>query len=141
MTDNNVINVDFKRREAPAPKSKPRQEENDIWGTRVMLRRSIQNIYKEVIARAIAMGVPDDHALFITFDTRIEGVILSRDLMDKYPRHMTVVLQHQYSNLYIDDDAMVVTLSFNHIPQTVRIPFHAIEEMADPKAPFCLRAV
>lgn len=141
MTDNNVISVDFKRREAPPVKTKPRQEDNDVWGTREMLRSAIQNIFREVIIRAIETGVPDDHALFITFDTRIEGVVLSRDLMEKWPTQMTIVLQHQYSNLHIDDDALVVTLSFNQIPQTVRIPFHAIEEMGDPKAPFCLRAV
>ena len=52
---------------------------------------------------------------------------------------MTIVLQHQYWDLEVDDDGFAVTLSFNDQMQRLRIPFSAIKVFADPGVEFGLQ--
>ena len=56
----------------------------------------------------------------------IRGVTLSDRLKQAYPEEMTVVLQHEFSDLTVDDDAFYVRLSFGNIPETIRVPFNAV---------------
>ena len=52
---------------------------------------------------------------------------------------MTIVLQHQYWDLEVDEDGFAVTLSFNDQMQRLRIPFTAIKVFADPGVEFGLQ--
>jgi hypothetical protein len=52
---------------------------------------------------------------------------------------MTIVLQHQFWNLMIDEDAFSVTLRFGAAPTTLTVPFAALTGFADPSVPFGLR--
>ena len=45
---------------------------------------------------------------------------------------MTIVLQHQFWDLEVDEEGFAVTLSFNDQLQRLRIPFAAIKVFADP---------
>ena len=51
---------------------------------------------------------------------------------------MTIVMQHQYSNLVVEKNHFSVDLSFGGILQTLTIPFDAILYFADPYAKFGL---
>ena len=46
-------------------------------------------------------GLPGEHHFYIAFNTKYPGVGLSPRIAERYPREMTVVLQHQYWNLTI----------------------------------------
>ena len=60
-------------------------------------------------------------------------------LRDRYPVDMTIVLQHQFWDLAVDEEGFGVTLSFNDQMQRLRIPFAAIKVFADPGVEFGLQ--
>jgi hypothetical protein len=84
-------------------------------------------------------GLPGDHHFFISFVTKHQGVKLSKMLLDKYPREMTVVLQYQYQDLKIDNKGFGVTLSFSGHKENIYVPYSAITTFADPSVQFGLQ--
>ncbi len=60
-------------------------------------------------------------------------------MVDKYPDEMTIVLQHQFWDLRVDEEAFQVGLSFNGIPETLHIPFAALVGFFDPSVQFGLK--
>lgn len=84
-------------------------------------------------------GLPGDHHFFITFNTRHPGVMIADELRRRYPQEMTIVLQHQFYDLEIDDQGFSVVLSFDGVKQSLAIPFHAMITFADPSVKFGLQ--
>jgi hypothetical protein len=62
-------------------------------------------------------------------------------LKAKYPQEMTIVLQHQFWNLAVDEEAALLTvgLTFGGVPSMLRIPLAAITGFADPHVRLGLR--
>jgi hypothetical protein len=52
---------------------------------------------------------------------------------------MTIVLQYQFYDLFVDDEKMGVTLSFNNVPERLEIPLSSITIFADPSVNFALQ--
>jgi hypothetical protein len=99
-----------------------------------------------VVARALthAMtegGLPGGHHFYITFRTAYPGVVLPARLLQKYPEDMTIVLQHQYDNLMVDEAAGVfgVSLSFSGVLSALTVPFAAVTGFVDPHVQYGLR--
>lgn len=63
---------------------------------------------------------------------------ISDQLKSQYPEEMTIVIQHQFSNLIVETSGFGIDLSFGGIRQTLYIPFDAITYFADPYAKFGL---
>jgi len=84
-------------------------------------------------------GLPGNHHFFISFITKYPGVKLSKSLLNRYPREMTVVLQYQFQDLFVDQNGFTVTLSFNGIKEKIYISFGAITTFADPSVQFGLQ--
>jgi hypothetical protein len=80
-----------------------------------------------------------DHHLFISFITKYPGVSISEKLHHKYPYEMTIVLQHQFENLLINDDGFSVCLSFDNQQEEIVVPFSALTAFADPSVKFGLQ--
>lgn len=125
------------------------QARNDGW-KRASMRRSridygrlvegaLRTVVRDVLERLGKEGVSSPHHFYITFRTRHPGVSMPEFLRDRYPVDMTVVLQHQFWDLEIDDHAFAVTLSFNDQLHRLRIPFTAIKVFADPGVEFGLQ--
>lgn len=93
---------------------------------------------RQVMVRAIqyaaAHGLPGEHHFYITFRTDHPGVVIPARLRAQYPQEMTIVLQHQFWDLGIDEAAGVLSvgLSFGGVGSTLRIPLAAISAFADP---------
>lgn len=83
-------------------------------------------------------GLPEDHHFFISFVTRHPGVKISKVLIDKYPKEMTIVIQYQYQDLKVDNIGFGITLSFNGHRENIYIPYSAITTFADPSVRFGL---
>jgi uncharacterized protein len=60
-------------------------------------------------------------------------------MAERYPREMTVVLQHQFYNLIVTEDRFQVELSFDNIPEKLIIPFAAVKGFLDPAVQFGLQ--
>ena len=104
------------------------------------LRGVVRNSIEEVINNfGDTGGMPGEHHFYITFLTDFPGVKIPDYLRERYPGEMTIVLQYQFSDLYVDKDVMSVTLSFNNVPEKLEIPLAAISIFADPSVNFALQ--
>jgi hypothetical protein len=107
----------------------------DSWTQEALLHVVIR-----AIGHAAQSGLPGGHHFYITFKTAYPGVVIPDRLRAQYPDEMTIVLQHQFSNLVMDEHSKVMSvgLSFSGIPSTLVIPAAAITAFADPQVRFGL---
>ncbi len=100
---------------------------------------------RQVMVRALAFaghnGLPGEHHFYITFRTTYPGVQIPPRLLAQYPEEMTIVLQHQFWDLKIDEAArqFSVGLSFGGVPATLVVPLDAVVQFADPHVRLGLR--
>ena len=104
-----------------------------------MIDEAMRGVVRKTLKTVELGGLPGEHHFFISFDTNYPGVEMADYLRGKYPDEMTIVLQHQYSNLKVAEEYFQVTLSFNNIPQKLHIPFSALTAFADPSIKFGLQ--
>ena len=103
-----------------------------------LIEKSLKHVVVEALKIAERQGLPGENHFYITFKTNHPGTIIPQDLSIQYPEAMTIVLQHQYSNLVVSDEVFSVELSFGGRQQPLIIPFDAITYFADPYAKFGL---
>jgi len=105
--------------------------------------RMVDDALRSVMVRSLkhvaAHGLTGDHHFYITFRTDHPRAVVSDDLKLKYPEEITIVLQHQFWDLKVSDDAFSVALSFNQSPQTLHVPFGAVTAFVDPSVKFGLQ--
>ena len=106
----------------------------DTW-----VEEALRHVIRRALSDVADHGLPGKHHFFITFLTGAEGVVLPDHLCVRHPKDMTIVLQHQFSNLRVEDDAFEVMLSFDGVNTLVRVPFEAVTAFADPAANFGLQ--
>jgi hypothetical protein len=104
-----------------------------------MVERALRGVVREAISFAVADGLPGAHHFYITFKTAAPGVDIGDMLRTRYPDEMTIVIEHQFWELTVSDEAFAVTLSFNNRPERLTIPFAAITAFADPSVKFGLQ--
>lgn len=100
------------------------------------MREVIKGIMKSV---ADDNSLPGKHHFYITFSVMHPDVSMSEYLTKKHPEQMTIILQHQFKDLIVNNDSFSVTLSFNCIPERIKIPFNAITNFTDPHASFSVQ--
>lgn len=104
-----------------------------------MMHRAMQGLIANILRDVAENGLPGEHHFFITFDTRVEGVEMADWLRDRYPEEMTIVIQHWFDNLTVDEDGFTITLNFGNSPEPLRIPFDALRTFVDPSVEFGLQ--
>jgi hypothetical protein len=105
----------------------------------ILAQNALRGVVRAVMADAAKKGLFGDHHFKISFDTTAPGVKLSPRLRAQYPQEMTIVLQHQFWDLGVSDEAFEVGLSFSGIPERLRVPFDAITGFFDPSVEFGLQ--
>lgn len=108
----------------------------DLW-TEDALRQVVVSAVRFVSKN----GMPGEHHFYISFLTAAAGVTIPARLLAQYPNEMTIVLQHQFWDLKLDeaDQRISVGLSFGGIASTLVIPIAALTGFADPHVQFGLR--
>jgi len=104
-----------------------------------LVRQALLGVVRDVLLDAAEHGLPGDHHFYIAFNTRDPGVRIPKFLMEKYPDEMTIVLQHRFWDLKVEDEYFEVKLSFNQQPQLLVIPFDALVGFVDPSVRFALQ--
>ena len=94
---------------------------------------------RQALRRAERSGLPGEHHFFIAFLTEYPGVQVSDRLRQRYPKEMTIVLQHQYWDLVIGPEVFEVTVSFNKQQERIKVPFAALSAFVDPSVRFGLQ--
>jgi hypothetical protein len=102
---------------------------------------AMRGVVIRALAHIAAEGLPGQHHFYITFRTTYPGVVIPPRLLAKYPEEMTIVLQHQYDRLLVDEAAQIfgVSLSFGGILSALTIPVGAVSAFVDPHVQFGLR--
>ena len=103
----------------------------------------VQDALRAVVGRVLGEversgGLPGDHHFYITFKTRHPGVAIPKHLMERFPDEMTIVIQHRFWDLKVEDDNFTVGLSFGGVPATLHVPFAAVTQFHDPAVEFAL---
>jgi hypothetical protein len=66
------------------------------------------------------------------------GVSIPKHLLERFPDEMTIVIQHRYWDLKVEEDDFTVGLSFGGVPATLHVPFAAVTQFHDPAVEFAL---
>ena len=104
-----------------------------------LLRSALLGMVEGLLRQAAEEGLPGEHHFYLTFGTREGGVVLAPRLLSQHPEEMTIVLQHQFWNLVVEDGAFSVTLRFGGSRERLTVPFRALRAFADPSCGFGLR--
>ncbi|MBB3772448.1 hypothetical protein FHS55_003060 [Angulomicrobium tetraedrale] len=105
----------------------------------LLVQDALRAVVRRVLTDVAREGLPGDHHLYISFDTKAPGVRLSPRLKERYPEEMTIILQHQFWDLVVTDVFLEVGLSFNGIPERLHVPFAALKGFFDPSVKFGLQ--
>jgi hypothetical protein len=105
----------------------------------ILAQDALRGVVRKVLSEVARTGLPGEHHFFISFATRAPGVRISSRLLAQYPEEMTIVLQHQFWDLTVTEQAFEVGLSFNNVPERLLVPFTAIKGFADPSVQFGLQ--
>lgn len=103
----------------------------------------VQDALRAVVGRVLGEvelsgGLPGEHHFYITFKTRAPGVSIPKHLLERFPDEMTIVIQHRFWDLKVEDDNFTVGLSFGGVPATLHVPFNAVTRFDDPAVEFSL---
>ena len=103
-----------------------------------LLQKGLRFVVKSALQEVQQNGFVGDAHFYITFKTNFPGVQMPADLLEEYPKMMTIVLQHEFWNLKVYDQFFNVDLLFEEKIETLSIPFTAIYKFEDPNEPFAL---
>jgi hypothetical protein len=108
----------------------------DAWA-----EEALRGVAVRALQFAAEQGIPGEHHFYVSFRTDHPGVTIPTRLLAQYPEEMTIVLQHQFWDLKVDEAAgrFSVGLSFGGVASTLVIPFAALTAFADPHVQFGLR--
>lgn len=110
----------------------------DYIGYQALLDTALRGVVRDALRRIEKQGLIGSHHFYLTFKTGFPGVDIPSFLSEQYPDEMTIILQHQFWGLKIEEDAFEVALTFKKVPATLYIPFLALTKFFDPGVPFGL---
>lgn len=105
----------------------------------LLVQDALRGMVRDLLTKVAREGLPGDHHFFITFKTHAPGVQLSARMKARYPDEITIVLQHQFWDLIVNERQFEVGLSFSNIPERLVVPFTALTGFHDPSVPFMLK--
>lgn len=104
-----------------------------------LIDTAMRSVVRDVLKKILTSGLPGDHHFYISFNTTFPGVKISETLKSKYPKEITIVLQHQFWDFKVEDHQFSVTLSFSGVPEKLTVPYAALTAFADPSVKFGLQ--
>lgn len=104
-----------------------------------LVEHALRYVVRDTLTLVAEHGLPGRHNIYVTFRTDHPGVNIDDELKERYPSEMTIVLQHEFWGLEVNDEGFGVTLSFNNVSQRLEIAFDAITVFADPSVEFGLQ--
>ena len=103
----------------------------------------VQDALRAVVGRVLREveqtgALPGEHHFYITFKTGAPGVSIPKHLLERFPDEMTIVIQHRFWDLKVEDNDFTVGLSFGGVPAMLHVPFAAVTQFHDPAVEFAL---
>ncbi|HZK90609.1 MAG TPA: ClpXP protease specificity-enhancing factor SspB [Stellaceae bacterium] len=110
----------------------------DLFHYDKMVERALRGVIRDALVRVAREGMKSAHHFYIGYATTAPGVVIPPRLLDRFPAEITIVLQHQFWDLYVADESFSVSLSFDKQVERLTVPFAAIKSFADPSVEFAL---
>jgi hypothetical protein len=104
-----------------------------------LIHEALMGVVREVLCQVVEDGLPGDHHFYLTFRTDHPEVVMPSSLKMRHPETMTIILQHQFWNLSVEEKVFGVTLRFGGAKHQLTIPFEALTSFIDPDAEFGLQ--
>ena len=117
----------------------PDEPSSDPLDYQRMVQHALRGVLREALEVAAEEGLPGEHHFYLSFRADAPGVVVPPFLRERFPEEITVVIQHQYWDLYVDDEGFSVTLAFEASRQRLGVPWDAVTAFVDPAAEFALR--
>ncbi|PCI06092.1 MAG: hypothetical protein COB78_02435 [Hyphomicrobiales bacterium] len=114
-------------------------QNEDLIRYDILTQEALRGVIKRVLEEVMNCGLPGEHHFFITFDTNHSGVRLSKRMKERYPEDMTIVIQHTYWDLEVNEGSFKIDLSFDDIRERLKIPYDAVKGFFDPWVKFGLQ--
>jgi hypothetical protein len=112
----------------------------DLMDYEGLAQEALRGVVRGALRRGLDPdGLPGAHHFYVTFKTQAPGVSAPADLLAKYPDEMTIVLQHQYWDLQVEDEHFEITLKFGGQPKRLSVPYAAVTRFYDPSVQFLLQ--
>jgi hypothetical protein len=103
------------------------------------LDEGLRGVIRRALSYAAEQGLPGQHHFYISFATAAADVEVPPEVRARYPSEMTIVLQHQFWDLVVDEDGFAVTLKFQGRSNRLKVPFTAVTAFGDPSVNFGLQ--
>ena len=99
---------------------------------------AMKSLIHKVLNIVSERGLPDKHHFYISFNTKAKNVIIPKELTNKYPEEMTIVIENTFWDLKVNDKDFSLILSFDNVKKKLIITFDSILSFSDPHANFML---
>ncbi len=103
-----------------------------------MVQAALIGVVRDVLIDTAEHGLLGEHHFYITFQTNHPEVVIPLYLKERYDDDMTIVMQNQFWDLFIDEEHFEISLSFNRKKEHLYIPFDALLGFFDPSVDFGL---
>ena len=105
----------------------------------LLVEDALRNVVRASLIIVERAGLPGDTHFYISFATNYPGVQISDELLSEHPENITIVIQHQYENLSVEEDRFEITLFFGGRASPMIVPFAAVTSFNDPSVGFGLQ--
>ncbi len=96
-----------------------------------IIREQTVGIARRALAAVAAGGLPAGSSIVVEFATGHSGVEMPGWLRERYPVSVAVILEHQFWDLRVGEDAFSVVLAFGPRRETLVIPFNSLMGFKD----------
>ena len=89
----------------------------------LLVQDALRSVVRKVLADAARHGLVGDHHFNIAFKTQAPGVVAPPAVKSRFPDEMSIILQHEFWDLVVREDAFEVSLNFSRRPERLIVPF------------------
>ena len=111
---------------------------NDFTGLNydLLVEDTLRLVVRSALKITEQSGLIGETHFYISFQTGYQGVEMDDALRAQHPETITIVIQHQFADLVVEDDRFSITLFFGGKPSMMTIPYDAMTQFKDPSVGF-----
>ena len=102
----------------------------------LLVQDALRSVVRKVLADTARNGLVGEHHFNIAFKTQAPGVVAPAAVKSRFPDEMSIILQHEFWDLVVSQDAFEVSLNFSRKSERLTVPFDSITGFTDPSVPF-----
>src|SRR3974390_710410 len=102
----------------------------------LLVQDALRSVVRKVLADAARSGLLGDHHFNFACKPQAPGVVVPPAVKQRFPDEMSIILQHEFWDLVVSQDAFEVSLNFSRKPERLTVPSDAITGFPDPSVLF-----